>query len=85
MNVSTKINMKMSPWSAKLNNTIIVIHNQINKRYPNSKKKMKNKDHENEEETRTENTYKHSSPAGSIGFCALYCLPKLNNDRKSVV
>uniref|UniRef100_F6HT50 Uncharacterized protein n=1 Tax=Vitis vinifera TaxID=29760 RepID=F6HT50_VITVI len=24
---------------------------------------MKNKDHENEEETRTENTYKHSSPA----------------------
>ena len=75
----------MSPWSAKLNNTIIVIHNQINKRYPNSKKKMKNKDHENEEETHTKNTYKHSSPTGSIGFRALYCLPKLNKESSSIL
>ena len=46
---------------------------------------MKNRDHENEQETRIENTDKHSSLAGSVGLRSLYCLPKLSKESSSVL
>lgn len=46
---------------------------------------MKNRDHENEQETHCEHTYKHSSPIGSVGLQALYCFSKSNKKSSSAL